>query len=375
MSYIATSTKGRVWYAGRIIGDPDAKEIKYCAIGAGDSEFDDYPKVGSAVAASGNTGGSTATSGGTYTGRQDELYTIEITKGGAAGTAEYTVTAEDTGDSAGPVIIAEGGIAQAVGSKGATVILVPGVGGLFVLGDRWTISCQIVPEEDVDQEALRSEFARKRWYKKSYLVLDPNGTIMIGGLMYSETTTKTKLVAYFFHFDEDEGNEGTIREFGYFTDDCELNEAAVLEAIADEENAGENDATSGGTYAGAVNETYEVEVTTGGGAGVAAVTVTGLQHGDDSGPTVVAAFGSPVAIGSQGATISFSGTALTLGDKWLVACTHAVAGPYATGGVYDRDDNPEGEVAVSGTMVGVRHVLPPAKTAMKTLDLCFHNEA
>ncbi len=60
----------------------------------------------------------------------------------------------------------------------------------------------------------------------------------------------------------------------------------IAAAVADPGNAGDDTFTSGGAYAGTVDQSYTVEITKAGDAGVAEITVTG-SNGDNSGPTIV----------------------------------------------------------------------------------------
>jgi predicted CXXCH cytochrome family protein len=82
-------------------------------------------------------------------------------------------------------------------------------------------------------------------------------------------------------------------------------------AVADSGNTGNETATSGGTYSGTEDLTYEVEVTTAGAPGTAQITASVIAGtGDCSGgnpcnPTTVNAFNSPVAVGNFNVTISF----------------------------------------------------------------------
>jgi hypothetical protein len=89
--------------------------------------------------------------------------------------------------------------------------------------------------------------------------------------------------------------------------------------------------TSAGTYAGASDLTYCVEVSEGGTwVNLPKIIVTATTGEDMSGPTTVTAAGSAVAIGTKGATIAFTGNGLRKGDKYYVACTAASAGAYKT---------------------------------------------
>lgn len=284
----------------------------------------DSPVVGDPAADSGNAGDDTAASGGTYTGDENDTYTIGITTGGAPGTAQITVTSL-YGDGSGPHTVTAFGTPVSIGSKGATISFTDGSDGVLTVGDKWKIVCYVT----------------------------------------------TNILAFFFRFLEAQANAEIIKEYGFFADTCEFLSAAIGTAAADSGNTGDDTATSGGTYTGTQNQTYTVEVTTGGAPGTAQITVTSTK-GDGSGPHTVTAFGTPIAIGSNGVTISFADggdTVLTLGDKWTIACTKSVSGNYAENGVYHPTDNEDGEVKEPGLLYEVKNIPDYQKQATDTLEL------
>ena len=79
----------------------------------------------------------------------------------------------------------------------------------------------------------------------------------------------------------------------------------IESAVADGGNTGNDTATSGGTYTGGSVDDYTVTISTGGQPPTAEITVTSTG-GDNSGPTSVSAFDTPVAVGSNGVTIAFT---------------------------------------------------------------------
>lgn len=89
-------------------------------------------------------------------------------------------------------------------------------------------------------------------------------------------------------------------------------------------------ATSGGTYDYNVDTTYIVEIERGGlfsatvKPRIKVTTTTGI---DLSGPTIVPAAATPVAVGSYGVTIQFSGAGLRKGDKYYIPVTGIKDGP------------------------------------------------
>lgn len=113
-------------------------------------------------------------------------------------------------------------------------------------------------------------------------------------------------------------------------------------------------AASAGTYTGAVDATYVVEVTRGGlfAGALPQVSVTTDVGNDRSGPTAIAAVGVAYPVGAQGVTITFSAsgaTGLRRGDRFYVKATAAVDGRF-------------------GTLV-LGHNLPAAIQAASDLDL------
>jgi hypothetical protein len=89
--------------------------------------------------------------------------------------------------------------------------------------------------------------------------------------------------------------------------------------------------TSGGTYVGASDTTYVVEVTTGGiFPATPYITVSTTTGVDVSGPTAVTGSAVAVAIGSQGATMLFTGTAMCKGDRFYAVVTAETDGAVRT---------------------------------------------
>ncbi len=89
--------------------------------------------------------------------------------------------------------------------------------------------------------------------------------------------------------------------------------------------------TSAGVYTGTDDVTYIVEVTKGGlYADSPEITVTTDIGVDASGPTVVPAAATAVAVGTKGVTISFDETALNKGDKYFVVATAEAGGAIQT---------------------------------------------
>ena len=96
-------------------------------------------------------------------------------------------------------------------------------------------------------------------------------------------------------------------------------------------------ASEGGTYTGEDDDTYIVEVTTGGvWADIPQVTVTTVRGLDVSGPTNVTAKDVAIVVGSYGLTLTFEDcdaddtTGLVLGDKFYITVTSGANGPVRT---------------------------------------------
>jgi len=68
----------------------------------------------------------------------------------------------------------------------------------------------------IDQTALKNERARKKFYKRTFLKEDPEGTLVVNGIHYIETSEETQTIGVFFRFEENEANGITIREYGFF---------------------------------------------------------------------------------------------------------------------------------------------------------------
>lgn len=89
--------------------------------------------------------------------------------------------------------------------------------------------------------------------------------------------------------------------------------------------------TSGGTYSEEGDTTYIIEVVRGGvWADSPQIRVTTTNGSDMSGPTVVSAAASAVAVGSYGVTVAFSGNGLRKGDRYYIEVTGETEGPMRT---------------------------------------------
>ena len=83
-------------------------------------------------------------------------------------------------------------------------------------GDANFTDPQFPPEPQIDQTGLAQEVARKRYYRREFLVETSDGIITSGGQRYAISPEPTRIIAFFFRFDETEANGLTIREYGFF---------------------------------------------------------------------------------------------------------------------------------------------------------------
>jgi hypothetical protein len=89
--------------------------------------------------------------------------------------------------------------------------------------------------------------------------------------------------------------------------------------------------TAGGTYDGEDTTTYIIEVVEGGlYTASPKIRVTTTNGIDLSGPTVVPAAATAVAVGTKGVTVAFSGTGLRTGDRYYIVANGTAEGPMRT---------------------------------------------
>ncbi len=77
----------------------------------------------------------TKAAAGTYTGSTDTTYLVRVTKGGASGVAEVSISTSTATDMSGPHVVTTA-TPIVIGTKGVTVTL---TGTTFVIGDLWAI--------------------------------------------------------------------------------------------------------------------------------------------------------------------------------------------------------------------------------------------
>lgn len=102
------------------------------------------------------------------------------------------------------------------------------------------------PAPTIEQTQLIHERARKKAYKRRFLVEDPDGVLIVNGIHYSETNTETNIIGVYFRFDEGEANGITIREYGFFGGDV-----AYMAGL-------QSDYAAGGIYHAATNPDGQV---------------------------------------------------------------------------------------------------------------------
>jgi len=93
---------------------------------------------------------------------------------------------------------------------------------------------------------LKNERARKKFYKRTFLKEDPEGTLIVNGIHYIETAEETQTIGVFFRFEESEANGITIREYGFFGGDV-----AYIDGL-------QSDYAANGVYHQDTNPTGEV---------------------------------------------------------------------------------------------------------------------
>lgn len=99
-------------------------------------------EIKNALAAAGNTGDDSATSGGTYSDKnRTRTYTVSITTVGALGVAAISWTTDKLDDEGGPVIVPTSG-SVGVGTKGVQLTFSVGPDGVLSLNNKWTVACK-----------------------------------------------------------------------------------------------------------------------------------------------------------------------------------------------------------------------------------------
>ena len=72
------------------------------------------------------------------------------------------------------------------------------------------------PAPTIEQNSLKNEMVRKRFYKRRFLAENPEGVLIVNGIRYLETNEETNIIGVFFRFEEGEANGITIREYAFF---------------------------------------------------------------------------------------------------------------------------------------------------------------
>jgi decaheme cytochrome c component MtrC/MtrF-like protein/cytochrome c3-like protein len=261
-------------------------------------------------------GNDTAVSGGNYdSGPEDQTYTVEVTTGGQPPAAEITVSSDGAvNDSSGPTSVSAFGTPVTVGTHGVNITFTEGGGTPAVVGP----AADPAPPNDGSATS---------------------GGSFNGGSDDTYTVTVT--------------TGGTVGAGGY-----------NIGPAIDPAPANSNDtAVSGGTYTGGSAGTYTVTVTTAGKANQAVVDYTSDIAGDTSGNVCGGAgpncaFGSPLAVGVNGVTITITNVGggqatFALNDDWTIAITALGGGPEITVTSTLGDNLPATEVTAFGTPFNV----------------------
>ena len=165
-------------------------------------------------------------------------------------------------------------------------------------------------------------------------VIDPDSPTAAFAGTYAVTNSYTR-DGYNFTYDSG-GNLDPMNPIG-----CTGQPATVGSAVEGTHN-GDDLGISGGTYSGGVDQTYTVTVSTGGAPPAAQIMITSTGA-DSSGPTTVTAFNTPIAVGTLGATISFSdgGSGGTPSAVGAASCTAGCAAQWVgtSGGSYSGPAN------------------------------------
>lgn len=211
------------------------------------------------------------TMGGTYTGATDVQYFLEVTKGGAWGTAEISVTSSGV-DSSGPTVVTAAATAISFGSKGLTVSFAANTQGGLLLGDKWTVAATASANGPAKGLELQNDL--------------PNEILTAAPTLTGPT------------------------DIAAGTDDIQIATTAYTDSlnVLSERNS----------------EIYYIEITKAGAAGVAEYTVTSQSGLDDQTATIISAFGTGTKhpVGTLGLEIYFIDTDvdtdMDLGQSWLI---------------------------------------------------------
>lgn len=174
-------------------------------------------------------------------------------------------------------------------------------------------------------------------------LMDPDSPTVAYTQTYAKTNSYTRS-GYNFSYQSASTDLDPMNPIG-----CTAQPASIGPAVAGA-NSGDDTASSGGTYTGSLDQTYTVTVSTGGTPGVAQITTTSTGA-DSSGPTTVTAFGTPVAVGTLGVTVTFTEPSVP-GSVGTATCTTNCLDDTATsGGTYNGPSNGTYTLAVttSGT--------------------------
>jgi hypothetical protein len=169
----------------------------------------------------------------------------------------------------------------------------------------------------------------------------------------SGTDNATNVVPAAFGVDFALGTRGALMRFTHVGDDLVVGQTWLI-TIA--QAFTRPIPTSGGTYTGAVSQTYIIEVIDGGlytDVSKPKVVVTSNLGIDSSGPTDVPAAVTNVIVGTFGVLIQFTGTQLRKGDKYYIVVTGPGVGAYKT---IELNDNLPAPLLVAPDMLLELHI-------------------
>jgi len=219
---------------------------------------------------------------------------------------------------------------------------------------------------------LDEEIGRAFYLQRFFVTEDAAGPIPVGAHVYSQSAEATNLIYFRFRFPA-AGAQGNWGEMGLFGGNVAFISRGAL--LVDGGQTGDDranvDVLVGGGYIDIVNQTLTITCSAGGGSGVAEV--SWVSNGPENPDSAVVTLGSPLAIGSTGITLVFTGDGdgvLTQNDVWeLRLTTEPDTATFASGGVYDPQNNVNGQVLDSGRLLQLVHIDPPASKGAEEIDV------
>lgn len=211
---------------------------------------------------------------------------------------------------------------------------------------------------------LEHEIARVQYVTRDFVTPQAGGGIVFDGVEYGVSEVPTRFVYFIFRFEDDEA-QGNWSELGLFGGSVDYvgQEAKLVPSGVSGDDVVDRDVILGGAWAATVSGELDVTVITGGGSGIATISWSdpaGIAGG--GGGPIPVSFNAPINLGTSGVSILFTGGTdgvLTPGDRWRVLGTIATSRPeYASGGVYNPNSNPAGQVKDPGIMMRLSYLDP-----------------